>query len=117
MQGDDGGDPEAGAAQCRGAELAAVEADAFPHADNAVPRAGRLRLRIGAPGLGVLAQVDDCLTVPAAVGDLNEDLILPVAEGELAVRAARVPDHVGERLLNYPVRREVYACREVLTLA
>ena len=92
-QREPGGDPEAASRQRRGPELPAVHADPLPHSDDAVAGAG-LAAAAGSRPL-------------AAVGHLERQRVLLVGDGHPAAVRCRVLDHVGDRLLDHPVRGQV----------
>ena len=83
-------------AAAAGLERAAEQRDPLAHADGARARAGR------APALGAGAVVED----------RQLELVGAVAQAHLGAQRPRVLDHVGQRLLDDPVGREVDAGRQ-----
>ena len=97
-QGQPGGDAEAAAGARSGREVAAEQHGALAHAGDPVAGPGRAA---AAP----------------AVGDLDRQLPVLLADQDLALARAGVADHVGDRLLDDAERRQVDVRRERLPAA
>lgn len=96
MRGEPGGDPEAAVGQRPGVQRTVDQPDPLTHTDQAMAGAGGLQRRGGRGRRGV----DDQYGQPCAVRGHGHRHPGPRPRG--------MPHHIGKRLLNDPVRRQIH---------